>query len=144
MKVHKNQTLRFYSIFMNIFVNFHVPGVMKVEEKCLIFPNSAQKTIISKKDTPVTGNTTHVITKPTTITIGSSEDSSDDDVVALTAQGNQRNTPRDTSITSTGNTNLDPEKTHPHSYLEERGTAPKIIHTNNGTSKQQCPTQSSR
>ena len=65
-------------------------------------------------------------------------------MVALTAQDNQRNTPRDTSITSTDNTNPDPEKTHPHSYLEERGTAPKIIHTNNGTSKQQCPTQSTR
>ena len=42
--------------------------------------------------------------------------------MALTAQDNQRNTPRDTSITSTDNTNPDPEKTHPHSYLKERDT----------------------
>ena len=120
------------------------PGATTLEQELIpgtpqAHPNNVQTTIRGKRETPITGNTTHVAPIPPMITIGSSEDSSDDDVVEMTVQDDQRGTPLNTSITSTGNNDLNSEKTHPHPYMKERETNPQIIHTNTGTNKQKYP-----
>ena len=105
-------------------------------------PNNVQTTIRGKRGTPITGNTTHNTPVPPMIMIGSSEDNSDNDVVEMTAQDDQRGTPLDTSTTSRGNNNPNLGKTHPHPYTKGRETNLQIIHTNTGTNKQKHPIQS--